>query len=376
MWYSYIEISLQITFCLDFFPLSNGILWVLRKLNFTGPRSWNTTFDGVEVRMRGENETSRPPSTPQAKEGGLQEDLAADSVPAPGAPTRRWLFYRGGVHSEDKATGVLRCNLCLPCRAALGNKESATGKPAVRMPECARARGFWGGPEPAVLRQLSFAERKVLRLARVYSTVKRISAHILPYGRLHPEALPEYSTRNVVAYAQDPDAVMRVLCVPPEQLAQDLYVQFEGAKDTAFRNEPALRVNIEHLRDAIYWYVTHNWQWLELTKDQEMLGRDSLGAHFEELLEEYGKQLDDGRSGVPRILRTWSTEVDAPRVPLHHEGPADAGGQDHGEGSESSEDGAVVDTRQSRGRRRAADSSAAVLDTSAQDRPSGNPSPP
>ena len=148
------------------------------------------------------------------------------------------------MHSEDKATGVLRCNLCLPCRAALGNKESATGKPAVRMPECARARGFWGGPEPAVLRQLSFAERKVLRLARVYSTVKRISAHILPYGRLHPEALPEYSTRNVVAYAQDPDAVIRVLCLPPEQLAQDIHVQFEGAKDTAFQNEPALRVDI------------------------------------------------------------------------------------------------------------------------------------
>ena len=241
------------------------------------------------------------------------------------------------------------------------------------MPECARARGFWGGPEPAVLRQLSFAERKVLRLARVYSTVKRISAHILPYGRLHPEALPEYSTRNVVAYAQDPDAVIRVLCLPPEQLAQDIYVQFEGAKDTAFQNEPALRVDIAHLRDAIYWYVTHNWQWLELTRDQDMLGRDSLGTHFESLLAAYGEELDDGRSGVPRILRTWSTEVDGPRVPLHHEGPADAGGQGHGEGSDSSEDGAVVDTRQSRGRRRAADSSAAVLDTGVQDVPSWEP---
>ena len=104
-----------------------------------------------------------------------------------------------------------------------------------------------------------------------------------------------------------------------------------------------------------------------------MLGRDSLGTHFESLLAAYGEELDDGRSGVPRILRTWSTEVDGPRVPLHHEGPADAGGQDHGEGSESSEDGAVVDTRQSRGRRRAADSSAAVLDTGAQDVPSGEP---
>ena len=143
-------------------------------------------------------------------------------------------------------------------------------------------------------------------------------------------------------------------------------MHFEGAKDTAFQNEPALRVDIAHLCDAFYWYVTHNWQWLELTKDQDMLGRDSLGAHFEKLFERYGEELDDGRSGVPRILRTWSTEVDAPRVPLHHEGPADAGGQGHGEGSDSSEDGAVVDTRQSRSRRRVADSSVAVLDNGAQ----------
>ena len=99
------------------------------------------------------------------------------------------------------------------------------------MPECARAHGLWGGPEPEVLKRLSYAERKVLRLARVYRTVKRISAHVLPYGRQHPEALPEYSTRNTVAYAQDPEAVMRVLCLTPTELAQDLYVQFEGVKE-------------------------------------------------------------------------------------------------------------------------------------------------
>ena len=73
-----------------------------------------------------------------------------------------------------------------------------------------------------------------------------------------PDALPEYSSKNVVAYAQDPDAVLRVLCLPPEQFAQDIYIQFEGAKDTAFKHEPALRVNVDHLREAIHWYLTHD----------------------------------------------------------------------------------------------------------------------
>ena len=75
-------------------------------------------------------------------QSSLLQDLSEDSVAAPGTTDRRWLLHRGGVHSIDRATGVLRCDLCVPCRCALSNKESATSKPAMKMPECVRARGF------------------------------------------------------------------------------------------------------------------------------------------------------------------------------------------------------------------------------------------
>ena len=41
------------------------------------------------------------------------------------------------------------------------------------MPEQARANGLWHGPDPAELSALSYAEAKVINLARVYVSVKR-----------------------------------------------------------------------------------------------------------------------------------------------------------------------------------------------------------
>ena len=42
------------------------------------------------------------------------------------------------------------------------------------VPRRARARGLWGGPEPTVLRILTYVERQILTLARVYVVVKRM----------------------------------------------------------------------------------------------------------------------------------------------------------------------------------------------------------
>ena len=159
----------------------------------------------------------------------LHADLVADSIPAPGHATSRWLLFKGGIHLDTEGSTVT-CDLCNSCRTALSHK-SYQDDSAVKMPPYARARGLWNGPEPVELKVLTYTERRVLRLARVYQTVKRISSHLVPWAKTSLTALPQYTTRNVVAYAQDPDAVTRVLCLTPEQLAKDIYVQFEGTKD-------------------------------------------------------------------------------------------------------------------------------------------------
>ena len=47
-------------------------------------------------------------------------------------------------------------------------------RPDVRMPVLARANGMWRGPDPVELSVLSYTETKVINLARVYVSVKRI----------------------------------------------------------------------------------------------------------------------------------------------------------------------------------------------------------
>ena len=51
------------------------------------------------------------------------------------------------------------------------------------MPEMARANGMWRGPQPVVLRDLSFCEAKVINLARVYVSIKRVFLDRGSYAR-------------------------------------------------------------------------------------------------------------------------------------------------------------------------------------------------
>ena len=60
-----------------------------------------------------------------------------------------------------------------------------------RMPPKARARGFWNGPEPEAFRTVTYKERRVLRLARVYQAVKRLSPGVVPYAHGNVADLPE-----------------------------------------------------------------------------------------------------------------------------------------------------------------------------------------
>ena len=127
---------------------------------------------------------------------------------------------------------------------------------------------MWGGPEPAELQVLTYIERQVLSLARVYVTLKRVMVKDAIWGKSDQEALPQYSTNNVVAYPQDPDAAIRALCVVPEDLYKVLTVQFVGSDPSIIAKDPANIVHLQHLRAALHWFVTHNWQWLEATKSR------------------------------------------------------------------------------------------------------------
>ena len=75
----------------------------------------------------------------------LRNDLEKDSVPAPGG-TGRWLLWPPTCAAVGTA-GAIKCSLCPGCMTAL-KKKDATGKPRAEMPNCARAHGLWGGPEP------------------------------------------------------------------------------------------------------------------------------------------------------------------------------------------------------------------------------------
>ena len=119
----------------------------------------------------------------------IEDDLKADSVPAPGSSGRRWLFFQGATR-WCMSDATLSCDLCEECSGHLSNTKS-TGEPSVRMPPSARARGLWNGPEPVEIQVLTYAERLVLRLARVYQTVKRISEHIARYAAGNTDALPQ-----------------------------------------------------------------------------------------------------------------------------------------------------------------------------------------
>ena len=138
-----------------------------------------------------------------------REDLRADAVPAPGAPGQYWLLYR---HKKEltMTESEIVCPLCKKCATSL-SKRRARGGFAVQTPHMARAKGLWQGPEPEAIRVLTNTGRRILRLARVHACVKRVSPHLTPWATANERARPQYSTRNAVAFAQDPDAVVQVL---------------------------------------------------------------------------------------------------------------------------------------------------------------------
>ena len=58
---------------------------------------------------------------------------------------------------------------------------------------------MWRGPDPPELADLSYCEAKVINLARVYVSVKRIFLNRSSYAQAGASEAPMYHQKNVVA---------------------------------------------------------------------------------------------------------------------------------------------------------------------------------
>jgi hypothetical protein len=153
----------------------------------------------------------------------LNRDLCSDSVPAPGCRGERWLLFRSSSLNVDEQSDGITCFLCKHCRGSLSQvTKGDPPKPQVRMPERARANGMWHGPDPVELQDLSYAECKVINLAKIYVSVKRIFLDRGSYAGTTKSEAPWYHQKNVVAYPQNADAALRAVGLSPEHLAKVL----------------------------------------------------------------------------------------------------------------------------------------------------------
>jgi len=275
--------------------------------------------------------------------GNMKSALRSDAVLAPGQVDCYWMLYLPDrVAPVSGAPGAaIQCKLCRRCRSALQKKDKL-GKPRPEMPDMARARGLWGGPEPEEIKVLTFLERRVIQLARVYCVIKRVLGKTVPWAKGNVAAMPQYTTRNTVAYPNDPSSLMRMICLLPEDLCSVFCVQFVSSLEDAYQ-EPALQVSVARLRAAIWWLASNCWPWMVETKDMEVISQDALGAYLERIVAAYHTSVGTAGVGVPVELIKTATSLDLAGVPTAREGPDDAvgGAENHDTGAYSS---AVIDT--------------------------------
>ena len=251
----------------------------------------------------------------------LRGDLVQDSVPAPGGEGMRWMLFQSSNLQVDAETGAITCSLCKHCKESLRHVDRK--KAAARMPAHARANGLWHGPDPAVLSDLSYAECKVINLARIYVSVKRVFLDCSSYARTSKSEAPLYHQRNVVAYPQNPDAALTAVGMTPKNLARMLTVQFVGSDREALNHEPDLCVSVPKLRKAFHWLSLNSWPFMEATKQHALWENpDVLDDGLESLLRKY--ELSIGKvTGVPSELIQGASRIAAEHAKVCAAGPAD-----------------------------------------------------
>ena len=259
----------------------------------------------------------------------LRTDLYADCVPAPGAPEHRWLLYRSAELHEDAGSGAVSCSLCKCCRQAFSGIVAKTRAPDVRMPDVARANGLWRGPDPEQLTILSYTEAKVINLARVYVSVKRVFLDRGSYAGTSASEAPLYHQKNVVAYPQDPDTILACLGQSPAALASTIHVQFVGEGREGLRYHRDLQVSVERLRSAFRWLSVNSWHFMNATRHHEYWDSEALDHQLEDLLALYEKSL--GGNSVPAEIIQGAARLDPRHSGVNAAGPADCLPRDDGE---------------------------------------------
>ena len=193
------------------------------------------------------------------------------------------------------------------------------------MPALARTNGLWRGPSAPELQALTYAERRVVQLARLYVSVKRVFLNrARSFASAGRDEAPRYHERNVVAYPQNPDQVMTLIGLLPKDLNSSLAIQFVGSDRSQLRFEPTLTVSVDRLRSAFFWLSTNCWPWMEATKYSGIRGRGELGQQLEALLEAYGNSIGPSGIGVPSELIEGATQVPEAAAGISRAGPADA----------------------------------------------------
>ena len=253
----------------------------------------------------------------------LRRDLVADSVAAPDDHGARWLLFQSPELNRNEENGQITCYLCRKCRAALAHRDAKTGQPSPHMPEYARANGLWRGPDPPEICELSYAEAKVINLARVYVSVKRVFLDARSYARTGKSDAPRYHQKNVVAYPQDPDAALRAVGMSPRSLTKMLVVQFVGGDRQSLRYHRDLSVSVVKLRRAFRWLSVNSWPFMEATKHHALWNTGLLNASLEELLQQYTDSVGSSDGGVPAEVLAAASMIPREHASVHAAGPAD-----------------------------------------------------
>ena len=294
----------------------------------------------------------------------MRQDLCDDAVLAPSGLQGpwasgyhpRWLFWKVAAQSQTNLDGSiqLQVSLCAKCADHIAKKPrrpSGHGSHQSLLPPGARADGFWGGPMPPEIKCLSFAGRKIIRLAHVCCSVLRV---MLPPKQFHTlrsagAAIPEFVTGNVMVKPQHSQDIPLLLGTLPQQLSNCLLVQFQGDV-AAIREHPSLLVPVVELETAFKWLLTHSWSWIDATSEQNVdVICDSYGTAIDQLLQAYEKDLPANLSATERAVPTSILNAVTPLVSSAaaqaEPGPAEAASDDKANGVEIS--GALIDTSSS-----------------------------
>ena len=187
---------------------------------------------------------------------------------------------------------------------------------------------MWHGPDCEELASLSYCETKVINLARLYVSVKRIFLDRRSYATTRKAEAVYYHQKNVVAYAQSADAALTALGMRPQDLAKMIQVQFIGEDRKALFYHVDLSVSVQKLRLAFRWLSINSWLWMEATRHHALWQTQLLDVGLESLLDAYAASVGGTSGGTPAELVQCAARITGEHAAMHAAGPANCTGAD------------------------------------------------